>query len=113
MNNPLKKLWRLTVCFLYALGRLFKGSVSHIFLRHFTFLLSQWDPVQSPGVAGRQSAVYSNLFAIFCILFPTVYGIIGLHLEATGALAWPPDGLSSSPYIFTHQVRGPLCACAN
>lgn len=89
------------VSLLFTLGRL-----SSILVRHFAYLLSQWDPVQPLVQPGRPRTSYpraSNCLPIFGLLFTTVYGIVGLHLEATGTL---PDwkSLSSSRYIFTHQI---------
>lgn len=109
MKNHLKKLGGVMVAFLCALGRLLKSTLSNVLVRHFACLLSQWDPVQSLGVAGSRRSVgsnFSNLFAIFSLLVTAVYGIVGLHFEATESLDW--NQLPSSPTIFTHQVR--LCS---
>ena len=68
---------------------------------HLQTLLCRVDPVV---VQEKQQTSFHFLFAAAIVLFTQLYGLFGLHHQATGN--WPASlrDLASSPYVYTHQV---------
>ncbi|KAH9390644.1 hypothetical protein TYRP_022880, partial [Tyrophagus putrescentiae] len=74
---------------------------------HWKIHLQQIDPILpvSEKTKNKKLSQKTHFLFAFAVSFLTVlYGIFGLHYEATGNFPTNFQNLLSSPYIYTHQV---------
>ncbi len=75
---------------------------------HWKIHLQQIDPilpVSEKSKNKKYSQITHFLFAFTVSFLTVLYGIFGLHYEATGNFPKNFQNLLSSPYIYTHQVN--------